>query len=1072
MNKKFKVVSSLALAGLLTLNVLNVKTLAATVDDKIETNPVGVYRKLVEGKAVVPYVLIGKDDVTTVKEIVNSGEFANVTQFNGTAIPNENTIVKTGDTFVADGTTYTVVVYGDVNHDGRVNSSDALKVEEYAVEMASFDAVESEAADVKNDGKLNSFDSLAIKEYSAELREKVIDTVPAKEAEQNYNYTVTVNNNGKVNAQNASTAAENTTKSTLKVSLKQTYNTSKTLKVIVIGADGEKHELGTINVPAHTNYVEQSEFDFSDIPDGNILGTLLETVDGKDVVVGTFRTEKNTVIPEATNVRTTREGTKTGKLSLEAAGESDIVKVHYVVKDLNTQLNNIQVNELVNVINVNNNKITSETVSTELVTNKAYKVYYILENSYGSKSEIKEVIITSDSNDVTTATKLAKVVAPDITHTSSGNFSWSESGSTYVVTLYKDGKAVKACETSSNSVDFTNLDSKNYMAEPGTYRVEVYVKGTDMKRASDVTSSGEVKIERLATVSSLALSNVGNTVVLSWKNSNPKANFSTYNITLVPINEDGTEGEAVSVESPVTDEDTTDVNKVDVTSKISPNIIYKAKVVVLAKANQMAKISSEEEVSEEFYVVGRPSASQPNATETSITLSSEGININGKTATYQVKVYDVNANNTPEQARYTLKTTQSVSIVDGKIVINGLESDKLYAFKLVATVEGKTVESAYTDEVRTLPYLHNLTVVDSAQTDAKTAGKVYAVDTDTIVVEGKTIDLTNYNSNTKLANSMAIINALEVGDTVNIDNENVSVKLDGGASADVAERDFNSVDLTKINLTVESNNFSKTIKTNTNGAKSITLKGTGSIFDMKDAKAGQIILTNNVEVASTATKTYTIDAGANAIVNGLKITTQKATVVTSDAAGAVYTVEANKEANDLVFESKKDQEITIKFNGAADNSSAQAGSIKIKTNGGKVTVSSEKVNVNAELTVEVNNGEVDVTEPSLTGNKTVTVPKDANAKITMKAKTVAPAKVAAKAKTDEIELKNYTDDELKTLFSIQDAAEINAARAYLNSFGLNEKGAKLKIKSDDTTNTIVEISFAKATANSTIENVK
>ena len=311
MNKKFKVVSSLALAGLLTLNVLNVKTLAATVDDKIETNPVGVYRKLVEGKAVVPYVLIGKDDVTTVKEIVNSGEFANVTQFNGTAIPNENTIVKTGDTFVADGTTYTVVVYGDVNHDGRVNSSDALKVEEYAVEMASFDAVESEAADVKNDGKLNSFDSLAIKEYSAELREKVIDTVPAKEAEQNYNYTVAVNNNGKVNAQNASN-------STIKVSLKQTYNTPKTLKVKVRGADGVEYDLGNIQVEAHKDYVEQSGFNFSNIPDGNISGTLLETVDGKDVVVGTFRTEKNTVIPEATNVRTNRESTKVGKLSLEA----------------------------------------------------------------------------------------------------------------------------------------------------------------------------------------------------------------------------------------------------------------------------------------------------------------------------------------------------------------------------------------------------------------------------------------------------------------------------------------------------------------------------------------------------------------------------------------------------------------------------------------------------------------------------------------------------------------------------------------------------------------------------------
>ena len=70
MNKRLKIVSSLALAGMLVTSSLGInKVLATTAEDNYTTNPVAVYRNLVEGKTVVPFVLVNKDDVLTVKDV-------------------------------------------------------------------------------------------------------------------------------------------------------------------------------------------------------------------------------------------------------------------------------------------------------------------------------------------------------------------------------------------------------------------------------------------------------------------------------------------------------------------------------------------------------------------------------------------------------------------------------------------------------------------------------------------------------------------------------------------------------------------------------------------------------------------------------------------------------------------------------------------------------------------------------------------------------------------------------------------------------------------------------------------
>ena len=139
MNKKLKIVSSIALAGMLVTRSLGMSRALAAETPDYETNPVAIYRKLVEGKTVVPFVLANKDDVVTVKEVVENDLFAGkVVTFNGTAIPALDTVVGTGDKFTTvDGTEYTVIVYGDVDGDGKVGVLDALQVEKNNVNMIS-----------------------------------------------------------------------------------------------------------------------------------------------------------------------------------------------------------------------------------------------------------------------------------------------------------------------------------------------------------------------------------------------------------------------------------------------------------------------------------------------------------------------------------------------------------------------------------------------------------------------------------------------------------------------------------------------------------------------------------------------------------------------------------------------------------------------------------------------------------------------------------------------------------------------------------------------------------------------
>ena len=1047
MNKRLKIVSSLALAGMLVTSSLGInKVLATTAEDNYTTNPVAVYRNLVEGKTVVPFVLVNKDDVLTVKDVVESDMFnGKVETINGTAISSLDTLVGTGDKFTTtDGTEYTIVVYGDVDGNGRINALDALQVEKSNVNMLTLDDVQKEAADVKNDARVNSLDSLAIKRYVVGLSESVIDTLPEKEeVVEDSNYTLSLKDASYVNSTNVGGV-------TLKMDLKETLDKATNLKLVV--SDGENKVEQNVTVSAHTDYMEIALSSLAGLKDGTLT---VDLYDG-ETIVGTVQVVKNIVVPDATNVNANRTSTRNATLSLEKCGASDVTKVRYVVKGINDATPALT--ELTNSVDVQNGKLTDAQIADNLQTDTAYKVFYVVENQYGSQSAIKEAIIASDAANVEAEKALKEVVAPDLTKTSEAKFTWSETGNTYVATLYKDGSAISEKTVTASEVDFSAEMKAN-----GTYKVSVVVKGADdgSSTNSPAKESAEVTVSTLKAVEDLKFENRENgKVVLSWTNPNGKDDFKAYDIDLYTVDAEGKETKVQDVTCNKVNANNELVSEVEVS--LNTNTIYVAKVKLEANDNQAGVLSTNYVASEQFYKVAAPNMDTATKGSTSVTFTIEPINIANKNVTYKVEVYDVKVNNDATEARYTLNSTRDVTISkDNKITIDGLTSLNTYAFKLVATVDGNEVESEYSDEIRTLPIIENLTVDTVAEAGKANSGKV-AVDGNNLVINGEAFDTTEI---TELATAKTVISNLKAGDVVTIDDKatNISIKLDGGASANVAERNLGN--LANATVEVESNQYNKTI---TGTFKSLTLKGVDSIFTVDGVTSeNAIVLTNGIEVVGN--QDYKVQAGSTVIMNDIKVSAEQE--ISINASGKTLTVTANENANDLVFENSSDGEAAIVFDGLDNNTSEQKGTITIKSNGGKVTVKSDKVNVSANMNVEVNNGTVDITAPSLTGDKTVTVSADEGKQSSVIAQTETPAPDAVKVK-GTVELKEYTDDQIKEIFGVTDQDEIIAISEYIDSFGLNGKGATITFTTTDEGKEAVIITVNGNVADVDIGNIK
>lgn len=1057
MKKNLKVLSTLALAGMLTTSVMG--TSLATTKDVTSTVP-GIYSNtLISGiKNVLPVILANSDDIATMKDIINSGLF-DKTLFQGL---DENKQLRSGDIFKVGGKEYTVVIFGDVDKNGTVNVLDALEIAKYAKGLASKldgDTMASVLANVKRaDGSgVNILDALRIQRFVlGQLgQEDIIDEIPEKDSEVNYNYELTINDNGYINS-------ENIDKTTVGIKVSQTSEEETTLAVKVLDSNGAEITIaglsGTTKISAHTDYKAIENIDFSGVSDGTIM---IQLRNEKDVIVGTVTTEINTVLPEAALVRTERTSTSEATMSFSAMGNSDIVKMYYVVVKSTDSAPTWDVAKseftglTTKTMKIDGSKLENALISNELTTKLAYKVYYVLENSYGSKSDdVADATILSD----TINSQMAKVKTVTIPKIEEGltEFTWEAPDKNvggYIVTVYKDGKIVKEEEV-ANSV--TEYDVT--MTEAGKYKISVIAKGDgSTTKNSESTMSAEVEVKALKEVIDITFEiNENSKEILSWKDANVIKDVKEYQVKLYELKADGTYNTtpAKSYTSTETKQEIDD---------ITANTVYKAEIVVVAKDNQVALVNSEEATLEGFYKI-EANPTLGDVTEDSVSLTLADIKINGKSATYQVKIYNVRKGNNPEQPLYTLTSTKNVEFKDGKILINGLESNKTYVFKLIANVDGIQGESDYITGATTLsktPEIKNLMVV-KAEEEAKT-GTIYK-NGNTLIVNGQTIDLTS-NYSEEFKEMAKVIDTLHAKDIVSIKGENVTLKLPSEASS--TPLNFGTA-VKGMTIVIEGNGFEKAIAT-TAGSEpvEVTLKGANARFNVDGLNAEKVVLTNGVIV--TGNTEYTVSAGATTIINGVKVTTQKETVI--NANDKELDVTANKETNNLVFENLiadniTEEEATIKFVGSADLTSKQLGTITIKTTGGKVTVAQQNVNVSSTLNVEVNTGEVIIQNEAFTGNKNITVTNKEEGTTTVN----AVAKEEAPVAMTNIELKEYTDDEFATVFAgVTNAEEIATIKAYINSFKINGKGAKITVAKGSSN---VKIVFEEAVQNVVISNIK
>lgn len=1031
MNKKLKVVSSLALAGLMALNVCNPKTLATEIQDEIKTSPVGIYKQLVENKTIVPFVLANAEDCVTFKEIATSEKFANVTKFNGAAIPNDNTVVRTGDTFTANGKEYTVVIYGDVNKDGFVDVNDALQVKQYYVGNVELDNVQLEAADVRNNADVDVNDALDMQKFYVGSLASVIDKLPDMEDEK-YDYSLSVNE-GIINNQNVTSS-----KVTVNVAQVSDKDVSLTLNVKGLDVNGkDKVVTKPLTITKNTTKVEVDGIDVSDLVDGVLSVELVAGVDKDAEVVGTTTVIKNTEAPAATNVNTKRTATRTATLSLEGYGKNDITKVYYVIGDSISDIKDAK------TIEVSNNKVENYEISNELTEGASANVTFILENKYGSRSVAETVVIAKDNANQATAVKELKATVTDGVAT--GKFTWKDeknTGAAYVVNILKDNKVIAFTTTTEKEI---NISSN--ATETGTYKITVQVKGTANIEASETVTSDEIVVSKLEAVKNVKLENKedGKTY-LTYENPNKEGTFKEIKVQLISLDNDGKE----TTPTLVTPDDK------GVITLPQDNTIYFVKIIVVANDGQVSLINSDEATSNKIYTLTTtaPSLTVDTVKDTSVECTvSDSIAITGIKTEYKVEIYDAsNADNKDTtKAQYTKLSEKNVELSkEGKIVIDGLESNKKYAFKLITTVEGNKLESDYTSTVNTkatMPAISNLTVATDEKDAKENTGKIFA-DTNKMIINKTVYDNTYGIYPTEFASVVSLVKKFEAGDVISINEKTITATLNDKEST----RKFGDLKDYTLNVTCN-NKFAKTIS---GTFKETNLNGTGAIYDLSGVTADAINVNSDVEVKGD--KIYNVNS--KAIINGVKVSTVAKTTISANAQN--LTVTPNTESNTLGFES--DETLTINFVGSKDQTSIQKGTINVVANKG-VTITTN-CNIAASMNVTVAEGTVDLTADALNGSKKVTIAKDG--KIILATKKSSPKDVALK----DVALKDYTDEEL--IYVPKDEANGIEEKGIIGITKDNVKEVKEYISSIKSviTNNNAKITVAKDATQVTIELTK
>ena len=117
---------------------------------------------------------LGTDISLIKKNIIDKESKAEVSSFNKNGESKTSGIIASGDKIKiktgSEEKEYTIILYGDVNSDGKISSADYIMIKNHIMEVSKLGNLEMEFADANKDGKVNSADYIAIKNHIMEVK--------------------------------------------------------------------------------------------------------------------------------------------------------------------------------------------------------------------------------------------------------------------------------------------------------------------------------------------------------------------------------------------------------------------------------------------------------------------------------------------------------------------------------------------------------------------------------------------------------------------------------------------------------------------------------------------------------------------------------------------------------------------------------------------------------------------------------------------------------------------------------------------------------------------------------------
>ncbi len=1084
MKNNYKFLSSLALTGMLATSIMGTTVNAATPSVDV----IGVCSNVLNNK-IVPVVVKNGADCVTMADIKNSGKFDIV------SVIDANAPLKTGSKFkVKDGTEYTVVVYGDANKDGSVDTFDALYIQENA--FNEFKGEEKVAADVirKDNSGVDTFDALRIQEYAGGAQTRITDEPHTPDSDPvvtDSNYTIKVNENGFINNQNDA-------KTKVELKLAKTYDEAKTLKVKVIDENENAKEV-TVTIPAHTDTYVFTDAEAIDTTAATALANgeiTIELYEGTKLV-GITKATKHVETPVAAKISASRPSATTAALSLEGYGEGKIVTVKYTIAGTTEE------KEINNV----NDKLTNQKLDY-VFPEGATTMDITLIDEYGNEVDIDDVAIPAHG--AKAEDSVEKVTAPDLTKTGVAKFTTDTAITGEAILYDANGNIVDKKEiTAADNVTF-NLD------KAGKYRVGVVVTGNGTTTTnSEEVFSDFVEVKELNAVSNVEFNvekNGDKVIVFTDSNDTKNVDETTpYAISFEKL--DGDNGYVADS----TVNATIDAEKHTATiTGLNAGTVYRATIVVNPKANQGQWIkNSNPTVSSPFFFIDASNllGALDSRTDNSLTYElANPITVNGTEATYKAEVYKVNEDQSGVEYMSDIMESKAAVVTETKagkfLTIEGLEDNQKYVIRIIANVGDVQGESnligynagAYASAPKTYtttPAIKGLKVVqtsDITDTTKAVAGTLFVDATnDKVIVNGDkenviTIGTANNNYTPEFNSILTLAKSLLNNDKITVNNESVNLELtDDESSSNVMTltSDYKGLTINVKGQGIESDRKMEIAS----GAKleKLTVEGNGLILALTNNDADtEVVIANGAEVKVTGTnKTYTLAKGATATIEGITVNTTNADISMTSTGDKALTVNAPKgDLNtDLTFTNNNNgrydvaDEATINF-ASNDQTSRIAGTVKINSTNGSVKVTSPNDNsldvTKLNLAIDVTDADVDITgfEDSAKVNVSVAT--------TEAKKTETVIKAIAKnidmldeldgltvADNDEIILKQYAvNEEMKakiggTADTVITGKNRELMQEFINTFGVNDENVKLTIV--DVATGSVTITFPKET---------